>query len=285
MPILEDARNKTDCITFAGPEPTMNPSLASMIRLAKVFSFKDIRLVTNGRLLCYIDYARDLLETGVTNVVISLHGSNKSIHDTLTRTPGSFSQTIRGCRNLSVLKAKYHFRWEINPTLNKINAPDLFDFFKLAFSFRGVDAVGVNALIPAGRALRHFDKLVKDYSNLSNAYRLAVERFCSGDQNIRDKISILGLPVCLFKGYLLKVGYFEPEIRLDNDKAANEQKNIPERIKNRACRKCLHYFSCHGIPERIKNRACRKCLHYFSCHGVWKEYIKRRGWREFCAFC
>lgn len=108
--ILGKAREKTDSVLFTGSEPTMNKSLAAMIRLAKELAYREIRLVTNGRLLCYFDYARELLEAGLTGVIVSLHGSKKSIHDALSRTLGSFSEVIQACRNLSILKSRYRFR-------------------------------------------------------------------------------------------------------------------------------------------------------------------------------
>ncbi len=52
--------NGVDSILFTGGEPTLNPDLASFVKLAKISGWKNTGLQTNGRLLCCKDFYIEL---------------------------------------------------------------------------------------------------------------------------------------------------------------------------------------------------------------------------------
>lgn len=74
-----------DSILFTGGEPTLNKNLILFVRLAKKLGYKDIGLQTNGRLLSYKNFCIKLMENGINEISISIHGSNKKIHDAMNR--------------------------------------------------------------------------------------------------------------------------------------------------------------------------------------------------------
>lgn len=265
--IFKKAKRKTDSVLFTGPEPTVNRSLIDYIKLANQLKFKEIRLVTNGRLLCYFDYAEELFKAGLTYIIVSLHGAKKVVHDGLTRTPGSFEQTVKACHNLSILKSSHRFTWEINITVNKINSADLFDFFHLASSFSGLDGIGFNPVIPVSRGLRYFRNLITNYTELADSFKLMIDRidkeYSLKPENIFNSIGIVGLPVCLFRNYEKYVGGFEHILM---NKSSLNRANEIDRMSR---------------PKRIKRQACKACKYYTYCPGVWREYIKKIGWSEF----
>jgi len=82
-----------DEILFTSGEPTLNPDLAGVRGLAKEKGFRRDRLITNGRRLAYPSFLASLLEAGVNRITVSIHGHNAALHDSLTRTPGSFEHT------------------------------------------------------------------------------------------------------------------------------------------------------------------------------------------------
>lgn len=267
--LLRQWRKKTDSVLFCGPEPTLNPDLCDFIKKAKDLGYSEIRLLTNGRRLYYFDFAKKLVESGVTELCVSFHGSYSHIQDAQTRTPGSFEQTYKGCQNLSILKSRYDFRWFIHLTYNKLNISDLYDFFKMSFAFKGLNGVNISAIMPKGRALPYFDVVVPPYSELAENFKSVIKKF---EKLIHQKsksekefhIKITGLPPCLMKGYENYIGSYN-ELYLLKDPREKGTKSFSEELEQ----------------ERIKCPGCRNCHYYKTCSGVWEEYIKRRGWDEF----
>ena len=91
-------------ILFTCGEPTLNKELARYIFWAKRERYKTIALISNGRALASKDYLDKLIKLGLNKITISLHGHTAKLHDALTRTPGSFDQTVLGLRNISDIK-------------------------------------------------------------------------------------------------------------------------------------------------------------------------------------
>ena len=268
--LLKKWRKKTDSILFCGPEPTINPDLCNFIKKSKDLGYTEIRLNTNGRLLSYFNFAKNLMESGVDEICVSFHGSNKRIQEAQTRAPGSFEQTLRGCKNLSLLKSHHKFKWYINFTFNKINASDLYKFLKLTLPLKGLNGINISAIMPKGRALEYFDIVVPTYSGLAKTFKLAINRLeksISSKQNLEKEfnIRIIGIPFCLMKGYEKYIGPYN-ELYLSFKDARNKKSKD---------------FSEELDQEQIKSPQCQNCSYYEVCTGVWEEYAKRRGWKEF----
>ena len=249
--LFRKGRKKTDSILFTGPEPTVNKSLLQYVKIAQGLGYKEIRLITNGRLLSYFSYAQKLLESGTTNISISLHGSNEKINDSLTRTPGGFRQTLKACQNLITLKPLFPLKIFINCTLTKINANDLFDFLKMVISFNNFDGIIINAMIPQGRGYTYFDSLIKNYSDLSYHFKSAINKLKNiyTDQQIaRYNINISGLPLCLLRGYEKFFNEYERILmNLGRKKVDVRLKRRTLRLKCPSCKPCAYYLVCEGI--------------------------------------
>lgn len=267
--LLREWRKKTDSILFCGPEPTLNPHLCDFIKKAVYLDYAEIRLITNGRLLSYFNFAEKVVKNGVTELCVSFHGSNKRIQEAQTRTPESFNQTLKGCQNLSILKSFYPFKWYINFTFNKLNISNLYKFFKMAISFNGLNGLNISAIMPKGRALHYFDIVVPTYSDLAKRFQSVISRF---EKTIALKkklekefnVKITGIPFCLMKGYETYIGPYN-ELFLLKDARDKGTKDFGEELEQ----------------ERIKGAQCKRCRHYRVCSGVWEEYVKRKGWGEF----
>jgi hypothetical protein len=78
-------------LTFVGGEPTVWPGLLDAVRAARSAGFEAIGIQTNGAGLAQAGFARALREAGLTDVHVSLHGAEASVHDYHTGRPGSFT--------------------------------------------------------------------------------------------------------------------------------------------------------------------------------------------------
>ncbi|NIO20604.1 MAG: radical SAM protein [Candidatus Aenigmarchaeota archaeon] len=98
-----DGIKPNDILSFTGGEPTIRKEFFKFLRYAAGRdSEMNIAIVSNGRMFCYDEFVDKMLKTGLKNLkfCIALYGHNERLHDAITRTPGSFEQTIKGIRNL-----------------------------------------------------------------------------------------------------------------------------------------------------------------------------------------
>jgi MoaA/NifB/PqqE/SkfB family radical SAM enzyme len=91
-------------VTFTGGEVTLERRLFDYIDYARGSGgFDHVRLQTNGRLLADMAFARRLVDAGVDEFFVSLHGHDASTQDHISQRPGSFDEAIAGLRNLHAL--------------------------------------------------------------------------------------------------------------------------------------------------------------------------------------
>lgn len=97
--LVNDSRY--DSLILSGAEITTFGDVEQYVRHAASFRyFKKIQIQTNGRKLADKEYLRKLVEAGVNEFFVSVHGQN-DIHDAITRNPGSFAATMEGIGNLA----------------------------------------------------------------------------------------------------------------------------------------------------------------------------------------
>ncbi|OGF24990.1 hypothetical protein A2303_05335 [Candidatus Falkowbacteria bacterium RIFOXYB2_FULL_47_14] len=95
-----------DSIYLTGGEPTIHPDFLEILKyLASNFPKQRIKLLTNGRRFMYEDFARQVLRINDNfEIDLSIYGPDETAHDKVTRSRGSFRQTIAGLRNILNLK-------------------------------------------------------------------------------------------------------------------------------------------------------------------------------------
>lgn len=82
--------------------------------------FRKIQIQTNGRRLADNAYLKQLIESGVNEFFISIHGLEE-VHDGITRVSGSFKETMAGIHNLEA----YPVNVMTNTVLTKHNYQDI----------------------------------------------------------------------------------------------------------------------------------------------------------------
>ena len=112
-------------LILSGAEVTTFDDLEDYVRFAAGMGwFETIQIQTNGRKLADPAYLRRLIEAGVNEFFISLHGP-KDVHDAISRVPGSYEETMEGIHNL----ADYPVKVLTNTVLTRLNYPHLPGFF------------------------------------------------------------------------------------------------------------------------------------------------------------
>lgn len=140
-------------LTITGGEPFMiGESIFDFIDfLSQKFCDTEFLILTNGRIFSITKYVEILEQTIPANTMlgIPLHGSNENIHDAITQTEGSFTQTVAGVRKLLCKKIKI----ELRLVVNKLNVEDFYNIAELIVSeFIEIDHVSIMAMEMTGNA-------------------------------------------------------------------------------------------------------------------------------------
>jgi cyclic pyranopterin phosphate synthase len=144
-----------DVVAFVGGEPTLSPALLQLVSRARALGATEVIVQTNGRRLAYADYARALLNAGVTAVDVSLHGSTSVMHEAHTRAPGSFGQTVTGLG----VAVSVGLRTGVSTVVTRSNVRHLADIVRVAHA-RSVRRVALHALVLSGSALAAAPRLL-----------------------------------------------------------------------------------------------------------------------------
>ncbi len=234
-------RTKYDFVSFMGREPTLRNDIFDILRFATNLNFRQVGIATNGRMLSYPKFAKDVLNTGIKQVGISLSGATAKIHDKQTQVPGSFKQTTGGIRNIARLK-KPEVSLLINLPLNRLNYFELKEMIDLVVGL-GVREINILFIAPLSRRSRT-KKIVIKMSKLGK-YVFDTIKPCLNNSNLKFLL-VEFLPCSLSKE---SRKYFFP---------------------------CLEKNPC-----KIRIPLCKNCSYKDKCDGVLKDYIDLYGTEEF----
>jgi len=114
-------------LILSGAEVTTFDDLGRYVRFAASLGwFKKIQIQTNGRRLADKNYVRHLVDCGINEFFVSIHGLEK-VHDAVAQVPGAFRETIQGIKNLEAFDVNVI----TNTVLTRANLQDIPGLFAL----------------------------------------------------------------------------------------------------------------------------------------------------------
>lgn len=232
-----------DVFSLTGGEPTLNSELLSIMQMLKQVSpDSKINLLTNGRMLSYPSFAKQLYRLGFNfDLTIPLHGHNALLHDSITRTPGSFAQTLSGIRNILKFK-KPADRVEIRIVIHRLNYTSLSRITKFINSAMGkIDRLVYIFFEIEGLACINYSKLKLTYSRL----RPYINDVC-GFLSLFPDVRFYHFPLCV----------------------------VPREIFPHVWRSLPAY-------EVTFPKKCFGCVLKNACLGIHKGYLRFEGSQEF----
>lgn len=254
---LEDSRKRCTGVVLTGGEVTIRKDFFDIVRLAKELDYKTIQIQTNGRMFASLEFCKKTIQAGATEFSPALHGYCKEQHDYLTRAEGSFSQTVKGIKNMKslgihvitntvVVKSNYTSLPEIAKLLVKLNV----DQFQFAF------------VHPMGNAWKNFDKMVPLISSVAPYIHKGIQIGI----NAGKKAMAEAMPYCFMQGY--------------EDYVA--EKIIPEtEVRGKTYQNTDDFTKQRQIYGKSKFSQCKECCYDLVCEGSWREYPAKRGIGEF----
>jgi len=277
--ILEKSKNAEE-ICFTSGEPTTNPRLPQWVRWAKESGASRVSVMTNGRALGYERYAKGLVAAGMTRFYVSIHGHTDKLHEGLTRTPGSFAQTLAGIDQIAML-ARYGVDLHTSTVVTKRNLPHMGDIYRFLRG-HGVGQVVFNVMQANGRANTYFDQLFPKYSEIAATARA----FFDEQGKLEDPVwaFLVDIPLCTTTALPdFNRGYVEAYVHYEPPSPSHDI--VP--VESLAARRggadgALVAIKRADLDEaaRQKRTECTTCKYDRVCEGVWGNYLARYGWDE-----
>jgi MoaA/NifB/PqqE/SkfB family radical SAM enzyme len=256
----EGRKHGADYVDFIGGEATIRKDFFELLSYAKKIGYSKIVNTTNGRMYSYPEFSKKAVESGLNEAIISIHGPNKEMHDDLTQAKGSFDQAMKGIENLR--KAGIS-DLHSNTTITKANYKSLPEMMQL---FARLDMHFTGLIFPdpdrSGLAYTNFEEIVPTYKEAAPFIQKAID---VSRKEGRCEPRIQYVPFCFLEGYERYMGdvLYEPETEhhaidfIDQDVIESRKRNA-----------------------RIKGPQCKSCRYFMLCEGIWKEYAKKRGFKE-----
>jgi MoaA/NifB/PqqE/SkfB family radical SAM enzyme len=155
-------------VVLSGGEPTIHPRFLEIVALARDLGYTHIQIITNGRRLCYRRFLGDAVAAGLHEITFSLHGHTNSLHDRLTRVPGSFVQAVAGLRHALATPGLIV---SVDVVITKLNLPHLREILEF-FNGLGVWEFDLLALVPFSDAWKNHVALFCDFTEPANISQL-----------------------------------------------------------------------------------------------------------------
>lgn len=255
-----DARERGKVyIEFIGGEITIRPDTFMLIKQAKKMGFASVNMATNGRMLSYPDFAKRLVDSGIDELIFSIHGHEPGLHDSLTRVSGSFNELVQGLKNVKKFGLK---KVASNTTIVKANYMHLPDIGKFLLGHGVTNSEFIFADPTYGGVHDDFFSLMPRISEAAPFIRKCLA-LSKNNKSIRHW-HIRYVPLCYFRGYLKNISEIHEVENFHTEHLAPDFRN--QDVEN--SRKDI---------SRKKPSKCRGCKLFGLCEGIWKEYLIKYG--------
>ena len=242
--LLEHRGRGIENLDIDGGEPLLHPNVLEALALAKTSGYRQINLTTNGRKLKDRELAGRLLTSGITSLLISLHGPTAEIHDAITGVSRSFDEALAGIRN-AVAQRTDDLDLGVNVTVSRKNVEHLTELAALVFA-EGVYKLNLQLVTPFGNASAG---VVPPLEQAARACCDVIHRFAD-----RMTIYVVNGQPCFFAGY-------EAYLLADMQKLGRTMVFVSEEGVN-----LFDYLAA----RRVRREQCGECVHALVCEGFYE---------------
>jgi pyruvate-formate lyase-activating enzyme/SAM-dependent methyltransferase len=229
-------------VVLSGGEVTMRRELVRWAARSAARGL-DFGLVTNGRMLAYVELLDKLLKYRLRYVYMSLHGGTAKVHNSLVRAD-AFEQTYEAVKNL----AGRGLDFTVNTVVTRANLTHLRGVVDAMLPYPDV-TLKFSMVQPKGGADRLFDHVIPRVTDVAARVRDAIE-YGLEKTGGKGRYAHDGIPFCLVPGYeglyddlkthrfatMIEIG--EPDFFPVDDRA---------KVQPAACDSCAQRGPCPGL--------------------------------------
>lgn len=252
---------KFENIVFTSWEPTLNKNFHKYIDHAKKNWFENIALITNWSTLDDLEVRKKILEYGLDEVIVSVHGIWE-MHDKMTWVKWSFQKLFRWFYEL-IKENNWRVKISMSFVLNSANYKQYSKYIEL-FIWIWVDQIIINALRPEW--LSWWDKYKKYFIDYTEFIKFN-QKLSSKEKNLinslieDNRLVFTDFPTCVIHNSWLKtnlIGTVELRVThywLDKDEDGVEQYDNNNCWKKHIekCNECLFKNNCEWINVTYLN--------------------------------
>jgi MoaA/NifB/PqqE/SkfB family radical SAM enzyme len=220
-------------INFMGREPTLREDIVDLIKYSSTLEFEQIGITTNGRMFFYPDFANRILRAGLDQVVVTVAGHNKRLHELHTQTEGSFAQTLRGIKNIVKYKSSSQ-SLVLNIMITRRNASVIEKMVQF-YSEIGVAEMNIGHILP-------FNEEIAGAKNFIARMSTIVPHLVSVAEKYGERIKFLFVeyPPCVFPKKYRHLSF--PCLE-----------ESPQKKRFALCLNCPYKGRCKGVHEQYIN--------------------------------
>lgn len=234
-----------DSICLTGGEPTIHPNFFEIVSwFRQKYPKNQIAIASNGRMFSYSSFVKKLFRFDNLLLEIAIHGYNAETHDAITRTHGSFKQTIKGIHNILKYKNKSQ-ELEIRIIITRLNYRNLdkiLSFIQNEFDVKQIRDIALIFLEMEGQAKDNFNIVKVTYKEVMKYLPKVVTKWTSSFSDFR----LYHFPLCV----------------------------LPKNLRRYA------WKTLRG-EEVIFLPFCKQCLFKKQCVGIHRDYYSLIGDKEF----
>lgn len=248
--------NEYNELHIGGGEPTLFKELVGLIRFSKEKGLI-VWLLSNGRRFHDKQFACRVASSGLDGMIICIHSHRSSVHDAITRRPGSLRETIEGIRNLKSIGFN---NIDVIIVVHKQNYKELTSLCRFLIN-EGIGTIAFESLLYVGSAARNIDSLGLKLSEAVKELESAASLLIGEGIDFR----LTSYPLCLFKRRFWK--YFT------NRRYELLASNFPHGDKG------SFYWRYKSAWLSLVPR-CVDCKLKTFCAGIWPAYYHFFGDEE-----
>lgn len=253
-----DSLEKPDEIIITGGEPSLLDNLDEIISYTKTKS-PNVHLQTNGINFANINECKDIVNTGVTSVLVALPSFNKELCEQITQTKGEFDKKIQGLINLSQFK---QIAVGVVFVITKLNYKEIPGYVQNVANISRDIYLQFSFMIRYDNLDNMKEKVVR-YSELQSYLNNGIKKALEKNMQVR----IDGVPLCFIKEY----AQFASDLITKKVEFTDNFINMKQRKYNSD-----NYIG----KEHIKPKNCNICFYNNICKGVYQYYYKLFGGDE-----
>ncbi len=167
-------RSRATRLILSGGEATIHPHFIEFIKIAKKLGYREIQVITNGRMFAYKNFLDQAVSAGLTEITFSIHSHRKDLYEKLTGSKDSYAQVISGLKNALTYP---DLILNIDIVINRLNYKNLYQTIMFFAKNFGIYEYDLLQIMPSGRAWKNqavlFYNIEKSLPYLKKVFNLA----------------------------------------------------------------------------------------------------------------